>query len=220
MADTKISALAAGIPAQATDVIPIERAGANYSLTAQQLSAFVGMNVADIPWNNYNHGTSSNLATSGYTYCQAMFAASIRAFPASWKVTINVSTLLSAAIGEMCVIRTLKDSLTTVDVTPITFGGSATPTFGTTGTKTSDAINLQIDAAHDYYFCFTGNTAGGSGQLAANTLYMENTSYAGNVNSGTVRSTAWAASIGAGGGFGAAFPLGSGSYFLTGWVAA
>lgn len=39
MADTKISALPAGAPAQASDLIPVARAGANVSLMAQNLSA-------------------------------------------------------------------------------------------------------------------------------------------------------------------------------------
>jgi hypothetical protein len=38
MANTKISALPAGTPAQTTDVLPIDRSGANYSLTAQDLA--------------------------------------------------------------------------------------------------------------------------------------------------------------------------------------
>ena len=37
MANTKISALTPGTPAQSTDVIPIDRAGANFSLTASDI---------------------------------------------------------------------------------------------------------------------------------------------------------------------------------------
>jgi hypothetical protein len=39
MSNLKISQLTAGGPAQSTDVIPIERAGVNYSLTAAQIAA-------------------------------------------------------------------------------------------------------------------------------------------------------------------------------------
>lgn len=180
----------------------------------------VGCNVADVPWNNWNRGSGSLISTAGFTWCQVQFANSIHFVANTWSISIIVTTVISAPITEFVVIRTLRDSLTVVDVTPITFGGSATPTFGTTGTKTSDPVSLPIDAQHDYYFCWTGNTFGGSGQIAGNTGSGSNplfTSYSGNCNSATPRSSAWAGSIGAGGGFGTAFPLGSGSYFLTAW---
>lgn len=182
-----------------------------------------GSNVADVPWNFQNRGSLTAVPVAGYSYCQVQFANSIQFFPAKWTVSVYVTTALSAAIREMCVIRTLKDSLTTVDVTPITFGGSNTPLFNSTGTKTSDQISLQIDAAHDYYFGFTGNVFGGSGALASNSGSNSEplfTSYAGNTNNGgNPLSVAWASSIGAGSGWGAAF-LGFGAYFLTGWNAA
>ena len=195
----------------------------NGTISANAPSGTVsGLNVADVPWNVWNRGSTSTLATAGFTYAQVQFANSIQFFANTWTVSIQVTTALSAAIQEMCVIRTLKDSLTTVDVTPIKFGGSATPIFSTIGTKTSDAVSLVIDALHDYYFCFTPNVFGGSGNIASNSgsssapLY---TSFAGNCNSATPRSSAWASSVGAGGGFFAAFPVGNGftAYFLTGW---
>ena len=40
MADTKISGLAAGAPAQSTDLIPIARAGANFSITPANILAY------------------------------------------------------------------------------------------------------------------------------------------------------------------------------------
>jgi hypothetical protein len=40
VADTKISGLAAGAPAQSTDLIPIARAGANYSITPANILAY------------------------------------------------------------------------------------------------------------------------------------------------------------------------------------
>jgi hypothetical protein len=181
----------------------------------------VGANVSELPWNSFNRGSGTTLPTAGYTYCQVMYGDSIIGTPpaTAWRVSLNVTTVLSAAIVEMCVIRTLKGSLTTVDVTPITFGGSATPLFATTGVQISDAMSLVIDPAHDYYFCFTGNAFGGSGNIAANDQSSNPTytSYAGNVNSATPRSSAWVSSIPA---IGTAFPLGFGSYFLCGWVAA
>jgi hypothetical protein len=192
--------------------------------SASSPSVTVGTNVADLPWNIWNRGSTTTASTAGFTYAQAMFANSIRAFPTHWKLSFDVLIALSAPIGEVCVIRTLKDNLTTVDVTPVTFGGSATPSWSSTGIQTSDSIALSIDAAHDYYICFTGNAFGGSGEIASNsgsTSEPEYTAYAGNVNNGGSKlSTAWSSSVGAGGGFAAAFPLGFNGYFVTGWNAA
>jgi hypothetical protein len=130
----------------------------------------------------------------------------------------------------MCLIRTLKGSLTTVDVTAITFGGSATPTFSATGIHTSDVINAQIDALHDYYICFTGNVFGGTGALGAWSSAQLPTYpalfFGGNLNGAYTCSTYWAGTIGAGQGFssfnGTPNALGAGSahLFLAAWVAA
>ena len=46
MADTKISGLAAGAPAQAGDLIPIARSGANYSITPANILAYGSSPVA------------------------------------------------------------------------------------------------------------------------------------------------------------------------------
>lgn len=43
MADTKISALTSGNPAQGSDVIPIDRAGANFSITAASIAKLAGV---------------------------------------------------------------------------------------------------------------------------------------------------------------------------------
>jgi hypothetical protein len=183
-----------------------------------------GANVADVPWNFWNRIAGSNLATAGFNYVQIMFANSILIFPESWTVSLYIQTALTGPIVEMCLIRTTKASLTTVDVTPITFGGSHTPTFSSTGFVTSDVINLAIDAQHDNYFCFAGNTFGGNGNLASCLVESENNVYAANPDTGgNALSSIWASSIGAGGGFNGAFPLGAPGevgFFLAGWIAA
>lgn len=53
MADTKISGLAAGAPAQATDLIPIARAGANYSITPANILSY-GASAATVPSITFN----------------------------------------------------------------------------------------------------------------------------------------------------------------------
>jgi len=52
MANTKISALPSGNPALSTDVIPIDRAGVNYSLTTGSVAALSGPTTqsAGSPW--------------------------------------------------------------------------------------------------------------------------------------------------------------------------
>ena len=51
MADTKISGLAAGAPAQAGDLIPIARSGANYSITPANILAYGSSPVAGTTLN-------------------------------------------------------------------------------------------------------------------------------------------------------------------------
>jgi len=53
VADTKISGLAAGAPAQATDLIPIARAGANYSITPANILSY-GASAATVPSITFN----------------------------------------------------------------------------------------------------------------------------------------------------------------------
>jgi hypothetical protein len=56
--------------------------------------------------------------------------------------------------------------------------------------------------------------------LAVVSIQLVN-SFAGNTNNGgNPLSSAWVNSVGAGGGFNAAFPLGFAAYFLSGWNAA
>jgi hypothetical protein len=48
------------------------------------------------------------------------------------------------------VLRTLTDSDTVIDSTPVTFGSSATPTM-VAGLNLSDPIALPLDTTHDYW---------------------------------------------------------------------
>ena len=68
MADTKISGLAAGSPAQATDLIPIARSGANYSITPSNILSYGG-SAATVPSVTFNTtsgviGTTTNDAAA------------------------------------------------------------------------------------------------------------------------------------------------------------
>ncbi len=204
-------------------VTVVDNGGGNISFAAA--AGGVGDNVADVPWSGSTRQAYGYpaLSISGYTYCQMFFAGAIRCSAQKWTVSVNVSIVFSAPLIEMCLIRTLKDSLTTVDVTPITFGGSATPAMNATGNYTSDVISLPIDAQHDYYFCFTGPAYGGTGAIETSSSFGVSTNVAfGNTNNGGSKcSTTWASAVGGGSGFNTAFPLGiANNYFISGWNAA
>lgn len=206
-------------PAEATflsvaPVLSVEGTGGGSTVAS-------GSNVATVPWAFYDRGSSSPLATAGYDYVQAFFSNSILSFPASWRVGIYVGGAITSPIGELVLIRTLRDHGATVDVTPITFGGSATPTFSSTGLQLSDAIALQIDTAHDYYFSFTGNTYGtGSGTLdgftAANTASYPTVLCANTNDGGALHSSTWAVTVPSPD----TWALGLGNpFFIAAWVA-
>ena len=55
MADTKISALTSGAPAQATDATVIARAGANYKLTVSDIVGYLGFADLGRQWRHGRH---------------------------------------------------------------------------------------------------------------------------------------------------------------------
>lgn len=63
MADTKISALAAGAPAQAGDLIPIARGGANYSITPANILQYNGTQ-AQVPSITFGSSTAGIIGTT------------------------------------------------------------------------------------------------------------------------------------------------------------
>jgi hypothetical protein len=184
------------------------------------------INIAEqVPWNSFNSFSSENFA--GYTQVQFFSGNAIVNAVPDWTVQVYVSTAFTAPIGEFVLIRTLQGSLLTVDVTHITFGASRTPTWGTTGFKTSDVITTAVDNAHDYYFCLTGDVSGQTGALRIGSAGVFSSTWAGNTNNGgSLCSISWANAIGGGSGnFGAAFPLGitgdpgvNPSYFIASWT--
>jgi hypothetical protein len=86
VADTKISGLSAGAPAQAGDLIPIARSGANYSITPANILAYGTSPVA---------GTSGTFSTTlGVTGATTLGAAIVG--PATATVFNTVSTTVNA----------------------------------------------------------------------------------------------------------------------------
>jgi hypothetical protein len=141
--------------------VSFTNSGGNVSATASGGLVPAGQNVVSIPWNRttvIGAGFNSGVTEASGTAVMVFPAPVIQAYPLLWKITLEVSDP-SIPFDNMVLARTATSSLTVIDVTTITFGGSATPTLSA-GVNVSDAISLQIDAAHDYYFM--AHTSSGS----------------------------------------------------------
>lgn len=64
MANTKISALTAGNPAVGTDIIPIDRAGTNVSITAASVAALAQATSPQIVFHQVTTGINASIATA------------------------------------------------------------------------------------------------------------------------------------------------------------
>src|SRR5208282_2642764 len=108
-----------------------------------------GQNVAAVPFippGNFPLDAADTVA-------QLMPSDALLCYPNATKISVSTPTLMN--IVQCAVARTLPGQLLPIDWTPITFqGGLTSPTFSI-GINTSDAINLQIDDAHDYWFFIT-----------------------------------------------------------------
>ena len=82
MADTKISGLAAGAPAQSGDLIPIARSGANYSITpANILNASLAATLGVTTGTTFNGSTIAVATRQVFlTGSAATYTTSTRAF--------------------------------------------------------------------------------------------------------------------------------------------
>jgi hypothetical protein len=82
--------------------------------------------------------------------------------PASWAVTLAAFSGATVIVDACAIAVCAADSLTVIETVPVTFnGGSVGATYTTE--VTTDPINIQIDADHDYYLIvFYDNTSGNS----------------------------------------------------------
>jgi len=69
--------------------------------------------------------------------------------------------------GGIAILRTLPGSLTVIDATAVTVGGSSTPTFASNTFTYSDEITLPLDTAHDFYVVTYFTSAGANASAAA-----------------------------------------------------
>jgi hypothetical protein len=123
-------------------------------------------------------GTLTAEDTWGSTMYVTVPAASVINPAAQWTITVGITTLEglgdSVAAANFCVKRTLPGSLTVIDSTPITFSGTASPTFPAVGLYVSDPIDLATDTNHDYWFMWY--TAFVSGNDATWNCYLQGSS--------------------------------------------
>ena len=179
-----------------------------------------GSNIAaSLPWSAQLSIASGPSPMNGTSNLEIIPATSIVNTATSFKVSVYLASG-TFTTTQIFVIRTLKASLTTTDITPITFGGVPNPTFSAVGFHTSDAITLGIDTAHDYYFILEVPYPGGGGDLliwqtASTAVPPYN---AGSTNTGgTDLTVAWASAVPA---LGTALPVGAGAAWMAGLTVA
>ena len=93
MADTKISGLSAGAPAQSGDLIPIARSGANYSITPANILAYGSSPVAGT-----TAAFSSTLAVTGATTLSSTLAAGNTTITGSTVAAFKVNSARADAV--------------------------------------------------------------------------------------------------------------------------
>lgn len=119
--------------------------------------------IADVAWGN----PASTFDAWPWTVATRIPGTSLTSFPSTWKISIEMLDNGGENLGAIqncCVKRTLRDSTSVVDSTPITWGGTASPTLGI-GVSKSDAITLALDANHDYYFMWYSPFVSGNDML-------------------------------------------------------
>jgi hypothetical protein len=106
-----------------------------------------------------NAQTGTNSGWQNSSIIAKIAGAGLWGSPSRWVVRMGF-TAGAAVIGGMAVLRTAAGSSTVIDSTAVTIGGNAAPTLTGPGTVTTDAIDLALDTAYDYYFAvFLANDA-------------------------------------------------------------
>ena len=110
-----------------------------------------------------NSALSSSSSWQSYTIWCRFAGSELLNLAPSWKVTIRF-TAGSPVIGNMVMLRTLRDSLAVVDSTAVTIGGVSNPTLVTPTVVTTDAIAVALDVSHDYWLgIYFNNDAANAG---------------------------------------------------------
>ena len=178
MADTKISALASGVPAVTTDLIPIARGTANYSLTAVSLLSPSGVNFA------VNSSTGNVTAGPILTLSNGGGSSNATISLTGWNAGVSATAqIFSDYTGDIKIVP--ATGMTTQIMTPssvaaLTVGSSGTVTIAapTSGTalvvnqsSTSAALQVQSpNATSNLLASFTNATTGGSLSIAMSAI--------------------------------------------------
>jgi len=104
-------------------------------------------------------GTSiATVNTSGATnsIVQAIPGNSLLCIPAQWTVTFG--TYSASTVIKAVLLQCTRGTGNVLSITPIKFGGSATPTLAPAGVYQSDTISLQLSTAYDYYLALNTST--------------------------------------------------------------
>lgn len=175
-----------GVPNTLQSLLNVKQ-GANISITADGAggvtingasSIVSGTNVWPTSFAGFVTSNPQAVVVGGNTWIQMLPGSVAYCTPASWKFTISSISGNTVKVIKAVVAIATAGSLTVNTFNPVTFnGGSTTATFTTT--QTSDAINIPIDADHDYYvMIYYDPTSGNAGYWQVSSLNLGAGSYA------------------------------------------
>lgn len=150
MANTKISALVDGSPAQSADIIPIDRAGTNFSVTAGSIAALAPAGTVTSIGETVNGSSSSGIFT-------------ISGSPVTGSGTINLATAgTSGGIPYFSSGTVLSTSTALTANSPVLGGGAGTAPSTKTFLTTDGAATLTVGIAGggNGVLALSGNTSG------------------------------------------------------------
>jgi len=165
MADTKISALSSGAPAQAADETVIARGGANYKLTVANIAAYLGtpITVANggTGQSTYTNGQLLIGNTTGNTLTKATLTAG-----SGISITNGTGSITIAATGGGGTVTSVNGTGT---VNGITLTGTVTSSGDLTlgGTLSNVSLTSQVTGTLPVANGGTGLTSGTSGGILA-----------------------------------------------------
>jgi hypothetical protein len=148
-----------------------------------------GTNIATLPsLNSTAYGSLSVFGTlnnGGQTNMMFIPAGNILSTASNFTVRLRVVAGQTLVITHFRLLRTLPNSLSVIDFTPITFGSTENATLSA-GLNTSDAITKAIDPNHDYWFLMYTANQTYNGSLVSNVNYTNNGVTASMVMGGTI----------------------------------
>lgn len=161
MPSKTIPQLTNGNPAQPGDLIPIDRSGQNFSVTAASLAGAGGIT---IPGSNIiTPGAIPPLVNSGSVNATSTYGLYISgnaiASQFSGNVKVGFSTNVTGLdIVNAVIMKTNLNSNVVLSNTPLLFSGVAAVTIPSNTVLYCDPVNYTFDTNHDYYILFCTGT--------------------------------------------------------------